>query len=182
MTCTILQSPTVSGEVFHNSGWLPLQNSAPSRSHRLPHREPSANCVMRSFKLLFRGIPETTPPPNNSGCCHCSCLQEFDGKTLWLKTTPTLVTGHGEIKLVLARKLPSLLDVSTGRCYVGCCGEKSHQQIYPTVNLALLISVPSMGLPPLKQSLYMQCQADFTEKNILYHLICNWNFLFLCLE
>lgn len=153
--------------------WLtPLTEQCPFQSLRLPHRKSSANCVMRSFKLLFRGIPGP-PPPNNSGCCHCSCLQEFDGKTLLLKTTPILVTGHGEIKLVLARKFPSLLDVSTGRCFLGCCGEKSHQQIYPTVNLTLLISVPSMGLPPLKQSLYMQCQADFREKNILCHLICN---------
>lgn len=43
---------------------------------------------------------------NNVGYCHCSWLPpELDGKTPLLKAPYTLVTGHGEIKLALARKL-----------------------------------------------------------------------------
>lgn len=154
---------------------------SPYRTVFLPE---AIGCHMKSPMSLVWCCPSSCcsrvslrPPPNNFGHCHCSWVPI---RIWWedpvAKDNTHCVTGHGEIKLVLAGKLPSLLDVSTGRSYVGYYGEKSHQQIYPTVNL------PSMGPPPLKQSLCMQCQTDFREKNILCHLINNWNFLFIYLE
>lgn len=70
---------------------------------------------------LGQGCP--TGPPNHSGYCYCS--QELGGKTSLLRKLHTLVTGHGEIKPGLTRKLPSFASShSTGRWYAACCGRQ----------------------------------------------------------
>lgn len=49
--------------------------------------------------------------------------QELDGKNLLLKIKHGMVTGYGEIRLVLNRKLPFLTSLySTRRCCVGFGG------------------------------------------------------------
>lgn len=87
-----------------------------------------------SLKLLIIGIPETLKivqvTPSALGC-----PLELDGKTLLLKLQHTLVTGHGEIKSVVTRKLPAARCLS-GRGYPDCCGRTGNPStILPTVNL-----------------------------------------------
>lgn len=53
--------------------------------------------------VLGMGPMEPQPPPKkkpNTIAWAIGCSSQIDGKTLFLKTIPTLVTEHGEINLV----------------------------------------------------------------------------------
>lgn len=71
---------------------------------------------------VFQGLPQRI----QAIAIALSCSPQCDGKTLLLKTPDTLVTGHGEPKLVPTMLIASSLLPSfnsTGvECYVGRCG------------------------------------------------------------
>lgn len=61
-------------------------------------------------------------------------LPDLDVKILLLKTPHTLVTGHGEIKLILTRKF-LLTSFIVPKGAMQAAGGSSHQPSYPAVNL-----------------------------------------------
>lgn len=59
------------------------------------------------LKLQIVQRPPLPPKIPQAIATAVGCPPEFDGKTLLLKTPYTLAAGHGEIRLVLNRTLPS---------------------------------------------------------------------------
>lgn len=82
---------------------LPRDNVS-HRSHRLQNKKHQFQVWVTSLELFIRQTTEIHQTTHVTAIAFC-CPPELEGKILLLKTAHTLVTGFGEIKLVLIWKL-----------------------------------------------------------------------------